>query len=167
MVSQQLMTELSILTITDDFTTATDAFSEYVHGLENPLDMSTERILSLMDAFKVPFEKHFRSEIDTIAALASHPKTPEQGSEAYKAAKNSFDKWGEGAIIRGGITDVVMFFLFNLDRDFEDGLWEDWPEVPGLVRWVGSRVVSRWHGGWWKFASCDANGKLRKLYALS
>ncbi|KAJ3546925.1 hypothetical protein NM208_g1769 [Fusarium decemcellulare] len=124
----------------NDFALAVDVFCQYLYELKDPLHLSAGRMLLMMDDFKVPFEKHFRSEIDAIAALASHPKTPKQGSKEYDAAKANFDQWGEGAIVRGGITDVVMFFLFNLDRDFEDGLWRDWPEVPKPVRWVGSRV---------------------------
>jgi hypothetical protein len=152
---------------TETFVPAMEAFFKYLDNLTDPSHLSAEAMLPLMDAFRAPFENHFRSEVDAIAALAAHPKSPKEGSEAHVAAKAKFDKWGENAIIHGGVTDVVMFFLFNLDREFEDGLWRDWPEVPGPVRWVGSRVVSRWHGGWWKFASCDADGRLRSLYALS
>ncbi|KAH7165163.1 hypothetical protein EDB81DRAFT_865368 [Dactylonectria macrodidyma] len=151
----------------DAFVPALGDFAHYLDSLESPQDLSSERMLELMRAFQQPFEDHFRSEIDTIAALASHSNSPELGSKEYIASKARFDKWGQSSVLTGGVTDVAMFLLFNLDRDFEDGLWKNWPEVPGPVRWVGSRVVGRWHGGWWKFASCDADGKRKELYALS
>lgn len=117
-----------------------------------------------MSAFQGPFELHFRNEIDLLASLASHPKTPKEGSREATAARAKFDKWGSSSVIKGGITDVLMLFLFNLDRDIEEGIWKDWPEMPGPIRWLLPRAAGGWHGGWWKFASCDANGRRKELY---
>jgi hypothetical protein len=62
-------------------------------------------------------------------------------------------------------TEGLPFFFLNLDRTFEDGLWEHWPPIPGLVRWTLIRVVAWKHAGWWRFASCDYNGMPKELYA--
>ncbi|KAM5344047.1 hypothetical protein ACJ41O_012584 [Fusarium nematophilum] len=151
----------------DAFVPSLGDFADYLDRLEHPQNLSSERMLELMAAFQQPFEDHFRSEINTIAALASHPNSPMHGSKESAAAKARFDQWGRSSVLAGGVTDVAIFLLFNLDRDFEDGLWKNWPDVPGPVRWVGLKVVGKWHGGWWKFASCDADGKQKELYALS
>ncbi len=50
--------------------------------------------------------------------------------------------------------------------EFEDGLWRTWPEMPGLVWWVMQKTVVAWNQRWWKFASCDENGRLRELSVL-
>lgn len=123
-------------------------------------------MLELMAAFEKPFEEHFRSEIDTIAALAAHPNTPREGTPEAATAKSRFDAWGRRSVLTGGVTDVSMFFLFNLDRGYEGGLWSDWPEVPAALRWALTRTLGGWHSGWWRFASCDADGRPRELYAL-
>jgi hypothetical protein len=62
-------------------------------------------------------------------------------------------------------TEGLPFFFFNMDRTFEGGLWEHWPPIPSVVRWILVRVVARKHAGWWRFASCDYDGIPQKLYA--
>lgn len=63
-------------------------------------------------------------------------------------------------------TEGTIFFLRNLDRGFEDGLWQHWPPIPPPIKWIVMQTFGRWNGRWWKFASCDENGKLKELYAL-
>jgi len=60
-------------------------------------------------------------------------------------------------------TGGVPFFFRNLDTEFEGNLWRDWPGVPSLVWWIGQRTVFAWNERWWRFASCDRDGKLREL----
>ncbi|OAQ88871.1 hemerythrin HHE cation binding domain-containing protein [Purpureocillium lilacinum] len=149
------------------FIPALNEFHEYLESVKaTPSQFSTARMLELMAAFEKPFEEHFRSEIDTIAALAAHPNTPREGTPEAATAKSRFDAWGRRSVLTGGVTDVSMFFLFNLDRGYEGGLWSDWPEVPAALRWALTRTLGGWHSGWWRFASCDADGRPRELYAL-
>jgi hypothetical protein len=61
------------------------------------------------------------------------------------------------------ITGGTPFFFRNLDVEFEDGLWKEWPPVPRIVWWVMQWTVVSWNGGWWDFASCDGSGTLREL----
>ncbi|KAH6873884.1 hypothetical protein B0T10DRAFT_416052, partial [Thelonectria olida] len=136
----------------------------YLETLRDASELSSEKMLSLMSAFEQPFEEHFRKEIDVIASLSSHPNSPEEGTQEQITAKAKFNSWGTNSVIHGGISDVLMFFLFNLDRDIEQGSWKDWPEIPGPIRWLLPRTVGSWHSGWWKFASCDANGRRKELY---
>jgi hypothetical protein len=107
-----------------------------------------------------------RSEISTIANLANHQRTPQEGSLEEKSTQAAFNKREGNNLLMSGVTDVLPFFLFNFDRDYEDGLWRDWPPIPGPVRWVLIRVAKILHPGWWKFASCDAVGRRKAFHAI-
>lgn len=74
-----------------------------------------------MDSFQYAFASHMRSEIDTIAALSLHPNTPPPGSELEKSTEAIFDKREGNNLMAAGLTDVLPFFLFNFDSEFEDG----------------------------------------------
>ncbi|KAK0100821.1 hypothetical protein ONS95_007269 [Cadophora gregata] len=142
-------------------------FQEYLTNLPSPTAFSGPKLLELMSSFQTPFETHMRSEITTIANLSTHPNTPAAGSPKEKATQAEFDKREGDKIREAGMTDVLPFFLFNFDGEFEEGLWRDWPPIPGLVRWVVMGVARLLHPGWWKFASCDGGRRRRELYALA
>lgn len=119
-----------------------------------------------MDSFQEPFEQHFHSEIDTIAKLAEHPNAPEEGSPEAGNATATFKWWGKTTVSKAGTTDVVPFFLLNLDRTVEEGMWLNWPPMPAPIRWGLINIAGSWHSEWWRFASCNAAGHPRELYAL-
>ncbi len=119
-----------------------------------------------MATFQEPFDSHFHSEIDTIAGLANHPNAPVQGTPEAANASATFASWGKKTVTKAGTTDVVPFFLLNLDHTVEGGLWANWPPIPPPIKWGLINIAGAWHSGWWKFASCDATGKPRELYAL-
>ena len=120
-----------------------------------------------MGSFQEPFETHFRNEIEHIANLSTHPRAMVPGSADEAAAAAVFRSWGKATVTKAGIFDVVPFFLMNLDGSagFEDGAWARWPPMPAPIRWGLANVVGAWHGGWWKFASCDGAGNRKQLYA--
>jgi hypothetical protein len=121
-----------------------------------------------MARFQQPFEEHFRNEIGTIATLAKHPAAPKEGTPEAAAASTTFKTWGKTTVSKAGTWDVVPFFLLNLDRTdgFENGRWANWPPMPAPIRWMLVNVMGSYHSAWWKFASCDAAGQRRELYAL-
>ena len=119
-----------------------------------------------MDSFRQPFESHFHSEISTIAALSTHPSCPSENSPEDVAGRLLFKRWGKGTIGIGDVTDAVPFFLLNLDATFEDGKWASWPPIPAPIRWGMLNLGCAWNGGWWKFASCGADGRPRELWAM-
>jgi hypothetical protein len=141
-------------------------FQKYLVNLKSPSDFSGAKLLEIMATFQEPMEEHMRSEISTIANLAHHPATPQQGSEEEKATQVTFDTREGNNIVKPGMTDVMPFFLFNFDCEYEDGLWKDWPPIPGPVRWMLINVAKFLHPGWWKFASCDAARQRRELHAV-
>lgn len=150
----------------DAIVVVVEELGSYLNELSSPSALSPEKLIDILNRLREPFETHFRQEIDVIASLQSHPNTPKEGSLEHKKAEAVFNKWGEGSIMNGGVTDVVVFFLLNLDRTVEDGIWADWPPMPGPVRWILANGVSMLHSGWWKFASCDGSGTPKPLYAL-
>jgi hypothetical protein len=154
-----------VLILLDAFLPLIAEFHTYLSSVQ-PGEFSADKLLEIMNAFQGPFESHFRSEIETIAALASHPNIPKEGSAEEKRAIDDFDTWGRQSVLSGGLTEVVPVFFMNLDRDYEDGLWTDWPKIPTPIRWTLINLGTILNGGRWRYASCDGNGKRRPLYAL-
>ena len=62
--------------------------------------------------------------------------------------------------------DVLPFFLMNLDAEYEEVMWRDWPPMPAPVRWGLVNLAGSVHWGWWKFTSCGSDGRRGELYAL-
>lgn len=119
-----------------------------------------------MDSFRSAFENHLHHEIDVMSAMAAHPYAPARDTLKGSLASDMLKRWGKQTVMRAGFADVVPFFLLNTDRAFEHGSWVRWPRMPEPVRWVLVNVVGAWHGERWRFASCDAAGLPRALYAL-
>ncbi|KAK3382581.1 hypothetical protein B0T24DRAFT_18135 [Lasiosphaeria ovina] len=141
-------------------------FEKYLAGLKTPADFSSDELLRIMGTFQQPFESHFHSEIGTIAKLSEHPNAPKEGTPENAAAAATFKAWGKATVTKAGVTDVVPFFLLNLDRTVEDGLWANWPPMPAPIRWGLINIAGALHSGWWKFTSCDAAGHPKELWAF-
>ncbi|KAK2039832.1 hypothetical protein LZ31DRAFT_598546 [Colletotrichum somersetense] len=150
----------------ESFLAGLGQFNEYLTSLSSPSDFSGTKLLDIMKGFQEPFESHFHSEISTIAGLAAHPNAPKEGTPEAANASLTFKKWGKSTVTKAGTADVVPFFLLNLDRTAEDGMWANWPPMPAPIKWGLVNLAGAWHWGWWKFASCDAVGQPRELYAL-
>jgi hypothetical protein len=140
-------------------------FQQYLSGLKTPGDFSGAELLRIMGTFQKPFEDHFHSEISTLAKLSEHPNAPKEGTPEEASARATFKAWGKSTVTKAGVTDVVPFFLMNLDRTAEDGMWANWPPMPGPIRWMLINVMGAWNSGLWKFTSCDANGRPKELWA--
>jgi hypothetical protein len=141
-------------------------FHDYLTNLKSPNEFSGTKLLEIMATFQEPFDNHMRAEVSTIAALANHPKTPKLGSEQEKSVNKAFETREGNNLMKAGMTDVLPFFLFNYDREYEDSIWADWPPIPGPVRWGIMNVAKLLHPSWWKFAACDAQRQRRPLYAV-
>lgn len=153
-------------TKTESFLSGLAEFNKYLTTLPSPTAFSGAELLRIMDSFREPFEHHFHHEIPIIAAMASHPKAPAEGSPEAAAASAIFKAWGKKTVTKAGTLDVVPFFLLNLDATAEGGLWKNWPPMPAPIRWGLVNLAGSWYGAWWKFASCDGQGRPRELYAL-
>ncbi|KFA64406.1 hypothetical protein S40285_01070 [Stachybotrys chlorohalonatus IBT 40285] len=150
----------------DSFMAGLTEYHQYLANLPSPSALDAAELVRIMDSFREPFEQHFHHEISVIAALASHPKAPAPDSPEAAAASDVFKAWGKKTVSKAGTADVVPFFLLNLDGTFEDGAWAAWPPMPAFIRWGLLNLAGSWYGGYWKFSSCDAQGRPRALHAL-
>ncbi|KAF2628484.1 hypothetical protein BU25DRAFT_430792 [Macroventuria anomochaeta] len=141
-------------------------YEKYLLNLSAPSEFDGTELRTIMESFQQPFEHHFHSEITHISSFASLPSAPTSGSSEEAAAASVFKAWGKKTVTKAGTTDVVPFFLMNLDTTYEEGRWTNWPPMPAPVRWGLVNVAGAWNWGWWKFASCDSAGRPRELYAL-
>ena len=98
-------------------------FQDYLVNLKHSSDFSGTKLLEIMASFQGPLKAHMRSEISTIVDLAHHPRTPKEGSAEEKTTQAAFDMREGNMLIKSGVTDGMPFFLFNFDREYEDGLW--------------------------------------------
>ena len=140
-------------------------FKTYLTSLTSPAAFSPTRLQQIMTSFQEPFASHFHSEVATIAALADHPSAPKEGTREAAAARAVFKTWGKSTVTKAGMADVAPFFILNLDRTAEEGTWANWPPMPAPVKWSLLKLAGALHG-YWKFASCDAAGQPRDLWAL-
>ncbi|KAF2258904.1 hypothetical protein CC78DRAFT_586536 [Lojkania enalia] len=150
----------------ESFLAGLAAFNDYLANLGEPYDFSGTELRRIMSTFQEPFNQHFHSEISTIASFADLPSAPKPGSPEAENASVIFKAWGKKTVTKAGTADVVPFFLLNLDVTYEEGMWANWPPMPGFVRWGLVNIAGAYHWGWWKFASCDSKGQPRELYAL-
>ncbi|OSS51507.1 hypothetical protein B5807_03326 [Epicoccum nigrum] len=141
-------------------------YENYLSHLTSPSDFNGTELCRIMDSFQHPFEHHFHSEISHIASFAALPSAPAPGSADADGAATVFKAWGKKTVMKAGMTDVVPFFLMNLDATYEEGRWASWPPIPAPVKWGLVNLVGSWNGAWWKFASCDGAGRPRGLHAL-
>ncbi|KAF9692736.1 hypothetical protein EKO04_009100 [Ascochyta lentis] len=141
-------------------------YARYLGELKTSSDFDGKTLRTIMEGFQEPFNHHFHSEISTIASFGHLPSAPASGSSEEDAAAAVFKAWGKKTVTKAGTTDVVPFFLMNLDATYEEGTWANWPPMPAPVRWGLVNVAGSWNWTWWKFASCDSAGKPRELYAF-
>jgi hypothetical protein len=141
-------------------------FNDYLAQLAEPYDFNGNELRRIMDTFQDPFVAHFHNEIATIASFADLPSAPKPSSQKAVEAAAIFRAWGKKTVAKAGYTDVVPFFLLNLDTTYENGMWASWPPMPAPIKWGLVNIAGAYHWGRWKFASCDSAGKPRALYAL-
>ncbi|KAK4098601.1 hypothetical protein N658DRAFT_217898 [Parathielavia hyrcaniae] len=149
----------------ESFLTGLADFEKYLSGLKTPADLSGQELLRIMKWFQEPFEQHFHREIATISKFSNHPNAPKPGTPESNAAAATFKAWGKSTVTKAGMTDAVPFFLLNIDRTAEDGMWANWPPMPAPIKWGLINLAGAWHSGWWRFSSCDAAGQPQELWA--
>jgi hypothetical protein len=142
------------------------AYETYLTTLSSPAAYDGTKLVDIMSSFQDAFTHHFHREISTIASFAELDSAPAPDSQRAVDAATVFKAWGKKTVTKAGTFNVVPFFLMNLDAEYEEGMWAGWPPMPRLVRWGLVNGAGSVHWSWWKFASCDAAGKMRGLYAL-
>jgi hypothetical protein len=112
---------------------------------------------TLIDAFAPTLFTHLGDEISSLLELSRFGADKLPLADIWEPiARNS----GNGLAKTG----AFVFFLLNIDYEFEDGLWGHWPPIPVPIRAIMVRALGRMNRGWWRFASCGYNGKMKKLH---
>lgn len=148
----------------ESFLSGLAEFHTYLTTLPSPSAFSGPKLQEIMSSFQNTFRDHCHSEITTIATLANHPRAPKEGTREAATARAIFKAWGKSTVTKAGMSDVAPFFILNLDRTAEEGIWADWPPMPAPIKWTLVKVAGALHGRW-RFASCDATGQPRELWA--
>ncbi|KAH8802488.1 hypothetical protein F5884DRAFT_903161 [Xylogone sp. PMI_703] len=134
-----------------------ESYQSYLKSMASkPKEFSGTHLNELIDQFAPALMHHLSDEIPCILELSRF------GDKLKVLAAENAMRTAEPL----SRTEGTIFFLRNLDADFEDGLWSHWPPIPPVIKWIVYQTFGRWNSRWWKFASCDENGRLRELYAL-
>ncbi len=136
-----------------------EKFKSYLTNITSPdTDFKPTRLLEIMDSFSTPLHAHLVSEPQHILALARFGKD-------INLVKIEQDL-GKKNMTLDFVLNVLPVFLNNMEGvEFEREMWRNHPKMPGVVRWLLKRVVPMWNARWWRFVSCDGEGKRRRLVA--
>ncbi|KAM5373292.1 hypothetical protein ACJZ2D_007121 [Fusarium nematophilum] len=132
-----------------------DEYSAYIAAcLRGVQKYNGDTLVGIIDVFGNTLTTHLTEEISTILNLARYGDRMAKLEKRFKArAKED--------------TVSQTWAFFNHDKEYEDGLWKNWPQVPALAAFTVRRVTYWFHADWWKFTPCDPWGKPRDtLYAV-
>lgn len=143
--------------LADVFSQGLTEFKSYLDTCaNNPTEFEGTHLVKIMDSFGHDLHSHLKKEPEKLASLSKYPIDMKAISE--KTARHSMN--------RTSAVHVLPILWFNLDTDFEDGKWKNFPEVPGPIKWVMINVLGWWRSNLWRFGSCGADGKAVPLLAL-
>lgn len=60
----------------------------------------------------------------------------------------------------------MVWCTFNLDKNYENGMWSNWPPAPALVKVLMRFVLLCTRPDARKFGAADRTGTMRHLYAV-
>ncbi|KAI7779404.1 hypothetical protein LA080_000884 [Diaporthe eres] len=141
------------------FSEGLQKFKDYVDShLADPSSYSGKDLVSVLESFGEVLATHLAHEPPKLASLGQYGDfDPKPLSE--QTANHSMKYMH--------VTNVLPMLWFNLDKEFEEGKWADFPAMPGPVKWVMINVLGSWQRNWWRFGSSGADGLQRELYCLS
>ncbi|KAK0611867.1 hypothetical protein B0T14DRAFT_441274 [Immersiella caudata] len=141
------------------FETVVESLKKYVDAVsEGREKYSGTKVIELVDGFGEILAQHLEDEIQTLLALRKHgEKMTDLMTVVAKEAAKGMKEVG---------TAGLVWVWANIDSEFEDGRWTDWPPAPGPVRFLVSNVFWRFYGGMAKFGAVDRHGRMKPLYAL-
>ncbi|AEO69665.1 uncharacterized protein THITE_122265 [Thermothielavioides terrestris NRRL 8126] len=121
---------------------------------------SGARLVSIMDEFKEPLYSHLKSEPPAIVALARY-STKDKPIDILGIA----DAAGKKQVTLKFMLNTLPVFFLNMETvEFEGGMWHGvFPPLKGLARTVMNQAIPMLHSGRWRFASCSADGRAKRL----
>ncbi|KAK4445921.1 hypothetical protein QBC34DRAFT_412474 [Podospora aff. communis PSN243] len=143
------------------FEDAVDSLKKYIDAVDQGKEKySGPKVVELVDKFGAILVQHLEDEIQTLLGLRKY------GEEKMAKLMAVVHEEGQKGMKEVGLVGLVWIWA-NIDFEFEDGRWTNWPPAPAPVRFLVSQVIWRIHGGMAKFGAADRQGKMKPLYALS
>jgi len=140
-----------------------ESLRSYLRSLSSPAALVPSKLLSILDSFSAPLHSHLASEPQTLAGLSRF-------APAFEAANTTLVEvsLAEGKKAMASldfVLNVLPCFMLNMEfEEFEDGYWTGkWPDIKGAGRWALFNVVPMWQSKRWRFASCNAKGRRKRL----
>lgn len=140
------------------FTGGLDKFRTYLQN--KGADFAAAELIAIMDEFKEPLHSHLKSEPPAILALAKY-NTKDTPIDILGIA----DAAGKKQVSLGFMFNTLPVFFLNMETvEFEGGMWHEvFPPLKGAARTVMNKAVPLWHSGRWRFVSCSADGRRKRL----
>ncbi|KAF3760426.1 hypothetical protein M406DRAFT_269067 [Cryphonectria parasitica EP155] len=141
------------------FSTGLTRFKTYL--VDKGADFDSDELISILDSFKDPLYDHLKSEPGQIVALSKY-NTKEHPIDILAIA----DAAGKKVVtIPFLFSTLPVFFLNQETHEFEDGMWHGvFPPLGTVAKAVMNKAVPMWNSGRrWRFVSCDADGKAKRL----
>ena len=128
------------------------SLADYLNSCnKEPNTFNASALISHLDELLPSLQTHLANEPPALASLAKYDF--DIRALADVTANHSMQS--------ASIINLLPMLWFDLDVEFEDGMWKDFPSMASLVRWFMVNVL-----GWWRFGSYGADGKRVELLAL-
>jgi hypothetical protein len=140
-----------------------ESIRAYLNSLPSPTSLSPTTLLSILDSFSSPLHSHLTSESLSLAALSRFAPAFEAANTTLVEVSLTEGKKAMASL--DFVLNVLPCFMLNMEfEEFEDGYWTGkWPDIKGLGRWAIFNVVPLWHSRRWRFTSCDAQGRRKRV----
>jgi hypothetical protein len=145
------------------FHTGLDLMKSYLSNLKVPeAEFQPSKLLQIMDSFSQPLHVHLEAEPQAILALSRYASPPHSKSFDLVAIER---EQGKKALTLDFALNVLPIFMNNMEtEEFEDGIWKKHP-IDGWAGWIMKTLIPMWKTKQWRFLSCSADGKRKRLVA--
>lgn len=141
------------------FSKGLKSFKDYVDLClaSEPTQFAGTKLVEIMNSFGEVLAVHLAHEPPKLASLSQYDFDIKPISEETATYSMKFMH----------PTNVLPILWFNLDKEFEDGRWKTFPDMPGVMKWAMINLAGSWQSRWWRFGSSGADGVQRDLLCLT
>lgn len=143
------------------------------------------RVVEIAEGFGGVLRGHLSGEVQSLEGLRRF------GEERMSGVMKAAEEEAEAGMVSSLFSLSLSYFSFSfpgfliltheqkslggyglawafqqIDSEFEQGTWKDWPAAPFPVKFIAQTVMGRFYADGLKYSACDRNGKLQPLYAL-
>ncbi|RFU80058.1 hemerythrin hhe cation binding domain-containing [Trichoderma arundinaceum] len=142
-------------------------YNAYVRSCLNGTEKyNGSRLVAIIDGFGQQLASHLAQEISTLLDLRKYGDKMDKFEKKFEEWSNKDTLTKDVEQSNLSVPGALSWGFFNHDKQYEGGLWENWPPAPAPVVFI-VRWVTYWkHSDWWRFAPCDRYGKPKeRLFA--